>query len=106
MTKKNSVSTQENPTYHVRPRPGGGWQVKQEGTRKTIKAFLTQKEAIQFARGLAHEVGGRVDIHHRKKVPGKLPKNNAEFWLGASQTSLDAVWDNDEDDVYAKLLET
>ena len=28
----------------------------------------------------------------------------AEFWLQASQRSLDAVWDNDEDDVYAELL--
>jgi len=28
----------------------------------------------------------------------------AEFWLQASQTSLDTVWDNTEDDVYAQLL--
>ncbi len=28
----------------------------------------------------------------------------SEFWLQASQTSLDAVWDNIEDDVYAQLL--
>jgi hypothetical protein len=28
----------------------------------------------------------------------------SEFWLQASQTSLDAVWDNSEDDVYAQLL--
>jgi hypothetical protein len=26
------------------------------------------------------------------------------FWLQASQSSLDAVWNNDEDDVYARLL--
>ncbi|MGB3492143.1 MAG: hypothetical protein WBA57_05415 [Elainellaceae cyanobacterium] len=26
------------------------------------------------------------------------------FWLEASQPSLNAVWDNDEDDVYAELL--
>ena len=29
----------------------------------------------------------------------------AEFWLQASQTSLDSVWDNTEDDVYAQLLQ-
>ena len=28
----------------------------------------------------------------------------SEFWLQTSQTSLDAVWDNIEDDVYAQLL--
>lgn len=34
-----------------------------------------------------------------------IPDNEAEFWLQASQTSLDAVWNNVEDDVYAELLE-
>jgi hypothetical protein len=27
------------------------------------------------------------------------------FWLSASESSLDPVWDNTEDDVYAELLE-
>jgi hypothetical protein len=34
-----------------------------------------------------------------------LPDEESEFWLKASQTSLDEVWDNTEDDVYAQLLE-
>lgn len=33
-----------------------------------------------------------------------LPDNEPQFWVDASQTSLDAVWDNTEDDVYAQLL--
>jgi hypothetical protein len=33
-----------------------------------------------------------------------LPDDEAGFWLQASQLSLDAVWDNAEDDVYAQLL--
>ncbi|BAZ48393.1 hypothetical protein NIES4103_10010 [Nostoc sp. NIES-4103] len=33
-----------------------------------------------------------------------LPDDETEFWLQVSQTSLDAVWDNAEDDVYAQLL--
>ena len=33
-----------------------------------------------------------------------LPDEETEFWLQASQTSLDTVWDNTEDDVYAELL--
>ena len=47
--------------------------------------------------------------------PGELPEgarvlvtllsnDEAEFWLQTSQTSLDAIWDNTQDDVYAQLL--
>jgi hypothetical protein len=28
----------------------------------------------------------------------------SEFWIQASQSSLDAVWNNTEDDIYAELL--
>jgi hypothetical protein len=28
-----------------------------------------------------------------------------DFWLSASQSALDSVWDNSEDDIYAELLE-
>lgn len=28
----------------------------------------------------------------------------SEFWIQASQSSLDAVWNNAEDDIYAELL--
>ena len=34
-----------------------------------------------------------------------FPEEEKEFWLEASQDSLKAVWDNDEDDIYAQLLE-
>jgi predicted DNA-binding antitoxin AbrB/MazE fold protein len=33
-----------------------------------------------------------------------LPDEEAEFWLSASQVSLDTLWDNPEDDVYGQLL--
>jgi len=29
---------------------------------------------------------------------------NGDFWLEAAQSSLDAIWNNPEDDVYADLL--
>ncbi|WP_371257405.1 DUF2188 domain-containing protein [Synechococcus sp. PCC 6312] len=29
--------------FHVRPRPGGGWQVKQEGIRKTKSLFNSER---------------------------------------------------------------
>jgi hypothetical protein len=31
-------------------------------------------------------------------------REDGQFWAGASQSSLDSVWNNDEDDVYAELL--
>jgi hypothetical protein len=34
-----------------------------------------------------------------------LSEEENQFWLGASQSSLAAVWDNAEDDAYAQLLE-
>jgi predicted DNA-binding antitoxin AbrB/MazE fold protein len=34
-----------------------------------------------------------------------LPDEEAEFWLSASQVSLDTLWDNPEDDVYGQLLQ-
>jgi len=33
-----------------------------------------------------------------------IANHEAEFWLQASQVSLNAVWDNAEDDIYAELL--
>ena len=33
------------------------------------------------------------------------PDEEAEFWLHASESSLAEVWNNPQDDVYAKLLE-
>jgi hypothetical protein len=34
-----------------------------------------------------------------------LPDEDRRFWTEASQKSLDAVWNNAEDDAYAQLLE-
>ena len=34
-----------------------------------------------------------------------LPREeDSEFWLRANQTSVDQVWGNEEDDIYAQLL--
>ncbi len=33
-----------------------------------------------------------------------LPHEEPEFWLGASASALQAVWNNPEDDIYAQLL--
>ena len=34
-----------------------------------------------------------------------LPENGTDFWLDVSQKSLAEIWDNPEDDDYAKLLQ-
>ena len=33
-----------------------------------------------------------------------IANDECEFWLQTSQVSLNAVWDNAEDDIYAELL--
>ena len=32
-------------------------------------------------------------------------EDEADFWQAASSESLDEIWDNEEDDIYAELLE-
>jgi hypothetical protein len=56
---------------------------------------------------------GRIELLEAAELPEGtrvlvtlLPNDEAGFWVEASQTSLDAIWDNDEDDVYAQLLQT
>jgi len=34
-----------------------------------------------------------------------LDDSESAFWTATSQNSLDAIWDNKEDDIYAELLE-
>jgi hypothetical protein len=47
-----------------------------------------------------------VEISEGTKVLVTLPPNDdANFWLHLSQTALDAVWNNSEDDVYVQLLQ-
>lgn len=47
-----------------------------------------------------------VEVSEGAKVLVTLPRSDdADFWLQASQTALDAVWKNSEDDVYGQLLQ-
>ena len=39
-----------------------------------------------------------------KAIVTLLPDDETDFWLQSSQTSLDVIWDNKEDEVYAQLL--
>jgi hypothetical protein len=35
-----------------------------------------------------------------------LPEDECRFWTNASEESLAAIWDNAENDAYARLLES
>jgi hypothetical protein len=55
---------------------------------------------------------GRIELSEPTELPEGvkvlvtlLPENDNRFWSDASRQSLAAVWDNTEDDAYAKLLE-
>jgi hypothetical protein len=39
-----------------------------------------------------------------KAIVTLLPDDETDFWLQSSQTSLDVIWDNTEDEVYVQLL--
>jgi hypothetical protein len=54
---------------------------------------------------------GRVELLESTEIPEGtrvlvtlLPEDESDFWVQTSQVSLDAVWNNTEDDVYAQLL--
>jgi hypothetical protein len=53
---------------------------------------------------------GKVELSEPISIPDGtrilvtiLPDEESGFWIKASQTSLAAIWDNDEDDIYAQL---
>lgn len=54
---------------------------------------------------------GRIELLNPVEVPEGtrvlvtiIPDEESQFWLGASESALQAVWDNLEDDIYAQLL--
>ncbi len=57
--------------------------------------------------------GGRIETLDKVDAPEGtralvtlLVEDEADFWQAASSASLDEVWDNAGDDIYAELLET
>jgi len=61
------------------------WAVVREGKIKLL-------EPVDLAEG-------------RKALVTFLPDEDTQFWRQTSQVSLNRIWDNHEDDVYAQLLE-
>ena len=54
---------------------------------------------------------GRIELLEEVEIPEGTEVlitplfDERDFWLKASEGSLDSVWDNAEDEVYAELLE-
>ncbi len=55
---------------------------------------------------------GKIELLEQTEIPEGarilvtfLPDDESEFWLQTSRVSLDAIWDNTEDDVYGQLLQ-
>ena len=64
---------------------------------KTLWAVV-RKEKIELLEKESIPEGTRVLVT-------LLPNDEeSEFWLGTSQVSLDTVWNNAEDEIYAELL--
>jgi len=65
---------------------------------------------IVTLKGIIHD--GKVELAEPATLPEGakvlvtvLPEDGTDFWLNASQKSLAEIWDNPEDDDYAKLLQ-
>jgi hypothetical protein len=48
---------------HITKHKDGGWQIKKGGAQRALKRFSTQKEAIEFAKGLEETTGTSYIIH-------------------------------------------
>lgn len=64
---------------------------------------------MQKIRAIVRE--GRIELLEEVEIPEGTEVvitpllDDRDFWLNASVGSLDSVWDNAEDEVYAELLE-
>jgi hypothetical protein len=63
---------------------------------------------MQNIRAIVRE--GRIELLEEVEIPDGTevlitPLPDESFWLRASESSLDSVWGDAEDDVYAELLE-
>lgn len=50
-------------SYHVIPRPNGGWSVKKGRVSRASKHFDTQVDAIEWAKKATKTEGGEFVVH-------------------------------------------
>ena len=55
---------------------------------------------------------GKIQLFDKIKFPEGakvlvtiIPDDEQQFWLGASESAIDEIWNNTEDDIYEQLLE-
>jgi hypothetical protein len=64
---------------------------------------------MQNIRAVVRE--GRIELLEEVEIPEGTEvivtplTDDSDFWVSISESSLDSIWDNTEDDVYAELLE-
>jgi len=64
---------------------------------------------MQSIRAVVRE--GKIELLEEVEIPEGTEvlvtplSDESDFWLSASESSLDSVWGDVEDDVYAELLE-
>ena len=64
---------------------------------------------LNTLRGIIRE--GKVQLLEHVNLPDGTKvlvtplTDESQFWVDASQISLEAIWDNAEDDVYGQLLQ-
>ena len=61
----------------------------------TVKAIIKERRI---------ELLEPVDIPEETELLVTIHADDAGFWLRTSASSLAAVWDNEEDDIYEQLL--
>jgi hypothetical protein len=64
-------------------------------------------ETMQSIRAIMRE--GRIELLDNAEIPEGTemlitPMSEESFWLNASASTLEAIWNNPEDEVYAELL--
>ena len=64
--------------------------------QETIRAVVNEGRIVPL---------DKLDLPDGTEVLVTVITNGDDFWLRASELSLNAIWDNAEDDVYAELLE-
>jgi len=65
---------------------------------------------LNTVRAIVHD--GRIELLEKADLREGTPvlvtlltDEDALFWMNTSQTALDSVWGNDQDDIYAQLLQ-
>jgi predicted DNA-binding antitoxin AbrB/MazE fold protein len=73
--------------------------------QKPIEVFMQERIRAVVNEGRIEPLD-KLDLPDGTQVLVTVLPNGDDFLLRASEVSLNAIWDNPEDDVYAELLRT